>query len=179
MVNLAEFESVLTGHPDVQRALATTIRHGGRDVVIGVVECSTYMCGLELREYVWQRLGTGCGLDGVLAVEDLPLVGEALDADRVRSAVISGECTVFESPADPVEERLLSIWAGAMNRNWIGVHDDFLDLGGDSVIATRILAEIEEEFGETLDAYDFMEAYNIRGVADMLRKGRVATPTTS
>lgn len=179
MVNLAELESILTGHSDVQRARATTVRHDDRDVVIGVVECSTHVLDLELREYVWQRLGAGCGLDGVLIVEALPLVGDALDADRIRSAVIVGECTVFESPADPVEERLLRIWARAMDRKWIGVRDDFLDLGGDSVIAIRILTEIEEEFGETLDAYEFMEAYNIRGVADRLRDSRVVAPTTS
>lgn len=172
MGDLAQYASVLTAHPAVRRALATTIRHNGRDVAIGVAEYSEYVCGPELREHVWQRLGAECGLDGVLPVDTLPLAGDTLDADRVVSAVAAGACTVYEPPADPVEERLLTIWTRALNVNRIGVHDDFLDLGGDSVVAIEILAEIEKEFGEALDVYEFMESYSIRGIATILRERR-------
>jgi acyl carrier protein len=168
MGDLAQYASVLTAHPAVRRALATTIRHNGRDVAIGVAEYSEYVCGPELREHVWQRLGAECGLDGVLPVDTLPLAGDTLDADRV------------VSPADPVEERLLTIWTRALNvDNRIGVHDDFLDLGGDSVVAIEILAEIEKEFGEALDVYEFMESYSIRGIATILRERRAAVPPAS
>jgi acyl carrier protein len=170
MGDLAQYASVLTAHPAVHRALATTIRHNGRDVAIGVAEYSEYVCGPELREHVWQRLGADCGLAGVLPVDTLPLTGDTLDADRVVSAVAAGACTVYEPPADPVEERLLTIWTRALNLNRIGVHDDFLDLGGDSVVAIEILFEIEKEFGQELDVYEFMEACNVRGVAAILRQ---------
>jgi hypothetical protein len=179
MVDLAKFASILMDHPAVRGAQVTTIDHNGRDVAIGVAEYSTYVCGPELREYVWQQLGADCGLAGVLPVQALPLVGDALDADRVGSAVAAGTCTVFESPADPLEERLSTIWTDAMNLKWIGVHDDFLDLGGDSVIAIKILSAIEEEFGQELDMFAFMDAYSIRGVADMLRERRATARATS
>lgn len=169
MGDLAQYASVLTAHPAVHRALATTIRHNGRDVAIGVAEYSEYVCGPELREHVWRRLGADCGLAGVLSVDTLPLAGDALDADRVVSAVAAGACTVYEPPADPVEERLVAIWARALHIDSVGVHDDFLDLGGDSVTAIEILFEIEKEFGRDLDVYAFMEACNVRGVAAILR----------
>jgi acyl carrier protein len=169
MGDLAQYASVLTAHPAVHRALATTIRHNGRDVAIGVAEYSEYVCGAELREHVWQRLGADCGLAGVLPVDTLPLAGDTLDADRVVSAVAAGACTVYESPADSVEERLAAIWSRALKLNRIGVHDDFLDLGGDSVVAIEILFEIEKEFGHALDVFDFMEACNVRRLAAILR----------
>jgi SAM-dependent methyltransferase/acyl carrier protein len=169
MAGLAELASTLTGHSAVRDALATTVRHGDRDAIIGVVEFSEYVSGPELRDYVWGRLGAGCGLDGVLLVDAMPLVGGALDTDHLRSAVIAGTCTLFEGPGDVIEERLLKIWTGTMNLKWIGVHDDFLDLGGDSMVAVELLAKIEEEFGETLDIDDFMSAYSIRGIANLLR----------
>ncbi|MFI9642411.1 acyl carrier protein [Micromonospora sp. NPDC051925] len=169
MVGLAELASTLRGNSAVRDARATTIRHDDRDATIGVVEFSQYVSGPELRGYVWDRLGARCGLDGVLLVDAMPLAGDALDTEYVRSAVIAGTCTLFEGPADRTEERLLSIWSGAMNLKWIGVHDDFLDLGGDSMVAVEILSKIEDEFGEALDVYDFMSTYNIRGVASLLR----------
>lgn len=169
MGDLAQYASVLTAHPAVHRALATTIRHNGRDVAIGVAEYAKYVCGPELREHVWQRLGADCGLAAVLSVDTLPLAGEALDTDRVVSAVAAGACTVYEPAADSVEERLTGIWTRALNLNNIGVHDDFLDLGGDSVVAIEILFEIEKEFGRALEVYEFMEACTIRGLATILR----------
>lgn len=173
MVGLAELASTLLGHPAVRDAQATTIRHDDRDVTIGVVEFSQYVSGPELRGYVWDRLGAGCGLDGVLLVDAMPLAGNTLDTDCVRSAVIAGTCTLFEGPVDGVEERLLSIWGSTMNLKWIGVHDDFLDLGGDSIVAVEVLAKIEDEFGVALDVYDFMSTYHIRGVAGLLSEPRV------
>ncbi|WP_157548287.1 acyl carrier protein [Micromonospora sp. ATCC 39149] len=169
MVGLAELASTLRGHSAVRDARATTIRHDDRDATIGLVEFSQYVSGPELRGYVWDRLGADCGLDGVLLVDAMPLAGDALDTEYIRSAVIAGTCTLFEGPVDGIEERLLSIWTGTMNLRWIGVHDDFLDLGGDSMVAVEILSKIEEEFGEALDVYDFMSTYSIRGVASLLR----------
>lgn len=176
MVRLAELTSTLTGHSAVRDARATSVRHDDRDTTVGVVEFSEYVSGPELRGYVWDRLGAECGLDGVLLVEAMPLAGDALDTECVRSAVAAGSCTLFEGPADDVEKRLLEIWSGTMNLKWIGVHDDFLDLGGDSIVAVEILAKIEEEFGAALDVYDFMNAYSIRGVADLLRAGPAPQP---
>lgn len=172
MVGLTELASTLRGHSAVRDARATTIRHDDRDATIGVVEFSQYVSGPELRSYVWDRLGANCGLDGVLLVDAMPLAGDALDTEYVRSAVVAGTCTLSEGPADGIEERLLSIWRSTMNLRWIGVHDDFLDLGGDSMVAVEILAKIEDDFGQALDVYDFMSTYSIRGVAGLLREPR-------
>lgn len=179
MVVSAELASTLRGHSAVREARVTTIRADDRDVTIGVAEYSAYVSGPELRAYVWDRLGADCGLDGVLLVDAMPLSGgDALDTDRIRAAVVAGTCTRYEGPADAVEERLLAIWSDTMKLRWIGVHDDFLDLGGDSMVAVEILAKIEAEFGEVLDVYDFMSTYSIRGVGNLLRD-RVAAPSAS
>lgn len=177
MVGLAELASTLRGHSAVRDAQVTAIRHDDRDVTIGVVKFSQYVSGPELRSYVWDRLGADCGLDGVLLVDAMPLAGDALDIEYVRSAVIAGTCTLFEGPVDHIEERLLSIWGGAMNLRWVGVHDDFLDIGGDSMVAVEILSKIENEFGEAIDVYDFMSTDSIRGVAGLLRGPRALQET--
>lgn len=49
------------------------------------------------------------------------------------------------------------------------MHDDFLDLGGDSLSALRIIADIETEFDRSLDVYEFMNAASVRRLADVLR----------
>jgi len=40
-----------------------------------------------------------------------------------------------------------AIWAQALGRDAVGVEDNFFDLGGDSLIAVRIVASVRERFG--------------------------------
>jgi acyl carrier protein len=49
-------------------------------------------------------------------------------------------------PANDIERRLAAIWREALNVTDFGVDEHFFDLGGDSLIAVRIVALIEHEF---------------------------------
>jgi acyl carrier protein len=68
-----------------------------------------------------------------------------------------------------VERRLTAIWSAKMNVRSVGVNDDFLELGGDSLSVLSIIAAIETEFGRPLDVYDFMSAASVRQLAEILR----------
>jgi acyl carrier protein len=169
VVTLPQISKVLAAHPGVRRAEAAIVRHGGRDVVIAAVEPSEYVSGPILRNHVRQELGDDSGLAGVLIVEYMPSADGALDVEYLAAAVADGRCTLFEDPRDDVERRVAAIWAAQMDVRSVGVHDDFLELGGDSLSALGILAAIETEFDRSLDVFEFMSAANVRRLAEMLR----------
>jgi len=50
------------------------------------------------------------------------------------------ESSTFVPARTPVEETLTSIWADVLKIEGVGVHDNFFDLGGDSILGTLILA---------------------------------------
>jgi acyl carrier protein len=52
----------------------------------------------------------------------------------------------FVAPRNEVEAVLVAIWAEILGLDGIGVHDEFLDLGGDSLSATRIMARVTDQF---------------------------------
>ncbi|MFP2931133.1 amino acid adenylation domain-containing protein, partial [Pyxidicoccus sp. 3LG] len=60
----------------------------------------------------------------------LPPPGEALSATRRE----------FVAPRDPAEESLASIWAEVLRVPQVGIHDDFFELGGDSILSLQIIA---------------------------------------
>ena len=45
------------------------------------------------------------------------------------------------------EQALARIWATVLNREAVGIHDDFLDLDGDSLSAMRCIYRIRAAFG--------------------------------
>jgi acyl carrier protein len=173
VVTLPEISEVLSAHPAVRRAETAMVRHDGRDVAIAAVELSEYTSGPLLREHVRRELGADSGLAGVLIVEQLPAVDGAadgaVDVEYLASAVAQGRCALFEDPRDDVERRVAEIWSAQLNVRPVGVNDDFLDLGGDSLSALGIIAGIETEFGRSLDVFEFMGAASVRNLAEILR----------
>lgn len=88
--------------------------------------------------------------------------------------------TVSESrsvaPRTPTEQVLLEIWSAILNVDTIGVHDDFLDLGGDSLSATRCINRIRTAFAVDVPLEAFFAArVDIAALApeiDRLRRER-------
>jgi acyl carrier protein len=169
VVTLPEISKVLSAYPGVRRAETAIVRHGGRDVTIAAAELSGYVSGPILRNHVRRELGEDSGLAGVLIVEHQPVTDGAVDAGYLASAVAQGRCILFEDPRDDVERRVAAIWSAQMDLRPLGMNDDFLELGGDSLSALGIIAAIETEFGRTLDVYEFMSAASVRQLAEILR----------
>jgi acyl carrier protein len=169
VVTLSEITEVLSAHPAVRRAGTAMVRHEGRDVAIAAAELSEYVSGPILRDHALRELGGDSGLAGVLIVEDMPMAGGAVDAGFLALAVAEGRCALLEDPRDDVERRVAAIWSAQMDVRSVGVNDDFLELGGDSLSALSIISAIETEFGRPLDVYEFMSAASVRRLAEILR----------
>jgi thioesterase domain-containing protein/acyl carrier protein len=54
------------------------------------------------------------------------------------------------APRNEIEQEVARIWAGLLGRNDFGIHDDFFRLGGHSLMAIRLFAQIEERFAKQL-----------------------------
>lgn len=58
--------------------------------------------------------------------------------------------TPFMAPSPGIEKLLADIWAQVLQINQVGRNDDFLDLGGDSLLAAILLVHVEESFQKKL-----------------------------
>ncbi|HAP62887.1 MAG TPA: non-ribosomal peptide synthetase, partial [Cytophagales bacterium] len=57
----------------------------------------------------------------------------------------------YVAPTNDVEARVVAIWEEVLEQSPIGIQDNFFDLGGHSLKATRVLTRIMEEFGVKID----------------------------
>jgi len=78
------------------------------------------------------------------------------------------------APRTELEKRLVHIWERLLNISPIGIRDNFLDIGGNSLLAVRLFARIETTFGIRLPVVALLEAPNIEQLAALiLKKGPV------
>jgi non-ribosomal peptide synthase protein (TIGR01720 family) len=74
--------------------------------------------------------------------------------------------TDYLAPRTDLERRLATVWEGMLGIAPIGVHDDFFELGGDSVQAIQIIAAIGKE-GVELTPQQFFQHGTIAQLAEL------------
>ncbi|MBD3305027.1 AMP-binding protein, partial [candidate division KSB3 bacterium] len=74
----------------------------------------------------------------------------------------------YAAPRNATEQQLASIWADVLGLERVGIQDHFFDLGGDSIQAMRILAQVEHTIGTLLPTSVLLEAPTIARLATRL-----------
>ena len=73
------------------------------------------------------------------------------------------------APRNPTEEVLTEIWREVLAIEGLGVNDDFLQLGGDSLQATRIVNRVVERLGVPISLGELLSAPTIAEMATIIR----------
>lgn len=74
----------------------------------------------------------------------------------------------YLAPNGPIEERLAEVWSGLLGVEKVGADDNFFDLGGHSLIAVRLFAQIRKTFSVDFPISVLFEAPTIRKCAQMI-----------
>jgi acyl carrier protein len=67
-----------------------------------------------------------------------------------------------------IEEELASLWSRLLKIDPVGVHDDFLELGGDSLLATQVVSRACEIFGIALTLPMFFKNLTVAKLAQLV-----------
>jgi acyl carrier protein len=76
--------------------------------------------------------------------------------------------TPHVAPRTPTESRIAAIWADALGIASPGVHDDFFDLGGHSLMAAQIVAAIRSAFHVDAAVRHLLVEPTIAGLAEIV-----------
>ncbi|MEO1404621.1 MAG: thioesterase domain-containing protein, partial [Cyanobacteria bacterium J06635_1] len=68
----------------------------------------------------------------------------------------------------PIECQLAEIWQTILEIPSVGIHEDFFDLGGTSLDASRLFLQIEQVFGQVLPLATLFQASTIEQLAEQL-----------
>lgn len=92
------------------------------------------------------------------------------------------ELTVsYLSPSSDSERELCAIWQGLIGIDRVGADDDFFQLGGNSLLATQLVAEISKRLGVDLALNIIFETTTVAGLAKIVdaMRGREAAAVAS
>jgi acyl-CoA synthetase (AMP-forming)/AMP-acid ligase II/thioesterase domain-containing protein len=169
-----DVEQALMLHPCVGEAAAFGVSHPrlGENVAAAVVlqpEATT--TPFELRIFLRDRLAAFKIPQRIDIVTSLPKshTGKVLRT-QLAEARIKRERWI-DPPKTPLQIQILAIWQRLLERTDVGIHDDFFEAGGDSLLEIAMLAELELLTGQTISGMILLEAPTIDQLAQKLSEG--------
>jgi amino acid adenylation domain-containing protein len=73
-------------------------------------------------------------------------------------------------PTDELEASILALWREFLKNPQIGIHDNFFENGGDSLIIMQIITELEQKLGRSLPLSMIFHAPTVARLAEFLRE---------
>jgi aryl carrier-like protein len=116
-------------------------------------------------------------------LERLPLTASGkIDRRALPAPEPAGRAEPFEAPSSAVERELARIWQGVLRVDRVGTHDDFFELGGDSILSIQIVSRaLEAGILVTLrQIFEHPTIASLAAVADLRRapdEGRGPAPS--
>lgn len=174
-IELGEIEAVLNAHAQVREAavLSREDTPGEKRLVAYIVaqQDEAPPASHELRGYLKEKLPDYMIPSTFMLLDEMPLTQNGKVNRKVLPAPqesTSGWEGRFVATRNPVEDVLVSIWSEVLHPAYVGVDDNFFDLGGHSLIATRLISHMRDAFHVEISLRTLFEQPTVAGLAEYI-----------
>ena len=179
-VEPVEIQTLLATHPEVGQAtvLAREDVPGDKRLVAYVVpDGATTPDPRELRAFVAERLPEYMVPSAIVVLDSLPLTPTG-KLDRRALPVPQYSVTAHgRAPRDEREEKLCALFAEILGlTGGVGIDDSFFDLGGHSLLVTRLISRVRSVLGAEITIKCVFEAPTVAGLVGQLTTAPKARP---
>ncbi|MFD3733820.1 non-ribosomal peptide synthase/polyketide synthase [Streptomyces sp. NPDC058632] len=175
-----EIEAALTRDPGVREAVVVVRdEEPARGRLVGYVtpaDPARIPEPARLRAALAATLPAHMVPSAVVVLDTLPLTPQHKIDLRALPAPGGTRTEEHVEPRTDDERALAEIWADVLGVDAVGVTDDFLDLGGDSILAARTLTRIREALGVRLSLRDVFTARTVAALAPLAAEPSAAAP---
>jgi hypothetical protein len=175
-VELGEIEAVLASLPGVREAVAVVRQDDPADprLVAYLVPGEETPGPMELRQRLAERLpafmvpSTFVKLDALPRTPNGKIDRRALPAvEKIRPELEEA----FVPPHSETERRIAAVWQEVLGIGQVGIHDNFFDLGGQSLLLVRVHSQLRQQLDANLTLIDLFRYPTVATQAAHLARG--------
>jgi amino acid adenylation domain-containing protein len=166
-----EIESVLLQYPDVKQAVVLLqLKATGDKYLVAYIVPQETFDKEALADYLKNRLPAYMIPSQLVSLEKIPLTSNG-KADKKALRALEGDsldAAAYVAPANETEQQLLNIWERFLQRKQISATANFFEMGGHSLLASRVVAAIRSTLGIELSITRFFQHPTIAKMAAYL-----------
>ncbi len=173
-IELGAVEMAIQSHPDVAAAAAIAHPlHDGQSILAAYASLKP-RAGLTvpaLRAYLAERLPHYMVPARLIFLESMPMTASgkvnrrALPPPGNRRPDLA---TPYAPPETPLQTELAEMWAGLLQLETVGIDDDFVELGGNSLQLVRVLTMVQQRFGCAVSLRAWTAQPTVRRLAKLM-----------
>jgi amino acid adenylation domain-containing protein len=177
-VELGEIETVVNEFPGVKETAVVLWRQDGSESLVAYItvrEGDEKKLKEDLHAFLVDRLPFYMMPSVIMVLEEMPLtLNRKIDRRALPLPEIGKGPDQYLAPRNDTEKRLVLIWQEVLGTKRVGIRDNFFELGGHSLLAVRLLARIQDEFGQSLPLSLLFRGSTVEALASCLT-GKVET----
>lgn len=179
-ISPSEVDKLLQEHPSVKQVVTFARPHAtlGEDVIAAVVlEETAAETEWEIRRFALQRLADFKVPSQIIIVNEIPK-GPTGKIQRLNlyEKLASKLKVEFMPPTNHAEHVLVKIWREVLDVDQVGIHDNFFDLGGNSLLIAKVKTKIQEELDQDIPVIELFAYSTISTLAHYLFPSKGALP---
>jgi acyl carrier protein len=162
-IELKEIENVLAGMDKIDRAVAAVKKLNGEDTIVGYYLSREEVPERSLRSYLLKYLPAPMMPGVFMRLPGLPVnVNGKLDYAALPNPEIP-KSDAYVPPVNELEVRMVGIWADVLklDKDKIGLNDDFFSLGGNSLKVVQLSQQIEAAFNRPVAVAELFDVDTI------------------
>ncbi len=172
-IELGEIESQITCYSDdINQAVVTIKEKGKEKLLVAYVVCDIPLNKIEIRDYLVNNIPSYMIPSHFVEIDKVPLtpngkinrdvLPEINDNDSIRAEYVA--------PKSEEEKILVKIWNKTLQLDRVGVTDSFFQMGGHSLMVSKVIKEMHKQLGKSVAYKEFFEAPTITGIVKRLER---------
>ena len=177
-IELGEIEAQLQAQPEVREAVVVANEGPAGARLVGYVSGNNIDTA-ALRERLGEALPDYMVPSILMVLDALPLNANGKVDRKALPAPEFTSDKPYEAPQGHIAETVAAIWSEVLQLDKVGLHDNFFDLGGHSLLVVRVHRLLEDRLRTTVPLVQLFKYPTVGALAQWLARGPAATAASS
>jgi tyrocidine synthetase-3 len=167
-IELGEIDSVIMKYPSVEKSITVAVDVRNKKRLVSYFTASKDVNVQDILEFLNEKLAFYMVPYKLIKLDSIPLTSNGKVDKKALPEFSVDEKKDINEPINVTQKRLHGIWLKLFGLSKIDIYDNFFHIGGDSLLAIKLVSRIYEEFNVRLSIEQIFNNPSIKSLSEII-----------
>lgn len=179
-IELSEIDKVLSSYPGILNCISTIQVINSKKYIVSYYTSNAVFVESNLKDYLKKSLPKFMIPSKIIRLDALPLNNNGkVDRKNLPEFDFTSSMENFVAPSTSTEIKLAEIWKDVFKVDKVGTNYDFFDIGGDSLLAIKLISIINSTFNVDITVADVFNFSVLNNLAEFIDSCNISNSNKS